>query len=82
MPSDSFDNLPRAMQPLTTVEGYRAMLRLLEYYFHVDGEYPVGGILGDLSAGVWADGSPGDPAAWTLWLNSIDGKPHGNAPKA
>ena len=53
MSSDAFDSLPRAGQPLTTVEAYRAMLRLLEYYFHVDSEFPVGGILGELAAGAW-----------------------------
>ena len=40
-------------------------------------DYEVGAILGDLSTGVCADGSPGDPAAWSLWLDSVDGKTHG-----
>jgi hypothetical protein len=74
MPLDNFDKLPRAADPLSTAEVYRAMLRLMEYYFHVDNEFPICNILSELSAGVWADGSPGDPASWSLWLNSIDGK--------
>jgi hypothetical protein len=48
------------------------MVRLLEYYFHVDSEFPVGAILGELASGFWADGLPGDPAVWTRWLESID----------
>ncbi len=69
---DAFDSLPRGQESLTTVSGYRAMVRLLEYYFHVDSEFPVGAILGELASGFWADGLPGDPAVWTRWLESID----------
>lgn len=72
MSPDAFDGLPRAREPLTTLDGYRAMLRVLEYYFHVDSEFPVGAILGEMAAGVWADGLPADPAVWTRWLESID----------
>lgn len=51
------------------------MLQVLEYYFRIDGNYPVGGILGELSPESWADGTPGDPAAWSMWLNALRGKP-------
>jgi hypothetical protein len=77
MPIDSLDNLPRSTEQVTLAEGYRAMLRVLEYYHRLGTDYEVGAILGDLSSGVWADGSPGDPAAWLLWLDSIDSKDHG-----
>jgi hypothetical protein len=74
MTFDSLDKLPRSAQQVTLAEAYRAMLRLLEYYNRLANDYEVGATLGDLSTGVWADGSPGDPAAWSLWLDSVDGK--------
>ncbi|WP_254508552.1 hypothetical protein [Anatilimnocola floriformis] len=74
MPLDSFDKHPRATEQMTLAEAYRAMLRVLEYYHGMGTDYAVGAILGDLCTGVWADGSPGDPAAWSLWLDSVDGK--------
>jgi len=58
------------------------MLRVLEYYHRMGTDYEVGGILGDLSTGVWAEGSPGDPAAWSLWLKSVDGNKPGDATEA
>jgi hypothetical protein len=79
MPLDSLDNLPRSDEQVTLAEAYRAMLRLLEYYHRLGTDYEVGVILGDLSTGVWPDGSPGDPSAWSLWLDSVDGKTHGEA---
>jgi hypothetical protein len=75
MPLDAIDCLQSATDPVSRADAYRAMLRVLEYYFHIDADYPVGGILGQLVPGVWADGQPGDPAAWSLWLNALDGKP-------
>lgn len=78
MPVDSLGNLPRAGEQVTLAEAYRAMLRLLEYYHRISSDYEVGAILSDLATGVWADGSPGDPAAWSLWLDSVDGKRHGD----
>ena len=77
MPLDPLDNLPRSAEKVTLAEAYRATLRLLEYYHRMGTDYQVGAILGDLSTGVWADGSPGDPAAWSLWLDSVDGKKYG-----
>lgn len=77
MPLDSLDKLPRSAEQVTLAEAYRAMLRLLENYHRMGSDYEVGAILGDLSTGVWADGTPGDPAAWLLWLDSVDGKTHG-----
>jgi len=79
---NSFDKLPRSSETITLAEAYRAMLRTLEYYHRLGTDYPVGAILGDLSSAVWANGSPGDPAAWSLWLDSIDGKQHGESPVA
>lgn len=76
MPLDSLDNLTRSAEQVTLAEAYRAMLRLLEYYHRMGTDYKVSAILGDLSTGVWADGSPSDPAAWSLWLNFVDGKTH------
>lgn len=70
MPSDSLENLPSADALVTKSQAYRAMLLMLEYYFRVGSEYPVASILGDLSPGAWADDSPGDPAAWSMWLNA------------
>jgi hypothetical protein len=82
MPIDALDKLPRASETTSVADAYRAMLRLMEYYFKVDHEYPIGGILGDVSPGVWANGSPGDPAAWPLWLDSVDNKKDGEAVKS
>lgn len=79
MPLDSLDKFPRSTEQVTLAEAYRAALRLLEYYHRIGSDYEVGAILGDLSTGVWTDGSPGDPAAWSLWLDSIDGKQHGKS---
>ena len=72
--ADPLEKLSRSAEQVTLVDAYRAMLRLLEHYREMGSDYQVGAILGDLSTGVWADGSPGDPAAWSLWLNSIDAK--------
>lgn len=74
MPHDSLDKLPRSAEPVTLAEAYRAMLRVLEYYHQMGTDYEVGAILGDLSIGVWSDGGTGDPAAWGLWLDAVDGK--------
>jgi hypothetical protein len=74
MSPDSLDTLPRSAEQVTLAEAYRAMLRLLEYYHRMGTDHEVGAILGDLDTGVCADGSPGDPAAWALWLNSVDDK--------
>ncbi len=74
MPFDSCDKLPRATEKVTLSEAYRAMLLVLEYYHKMGTDYEVGAILGDLSPGVWADGAPGDPGSWSLWLDSIDAK--------
>jgi hypothetical protein len=71
---DSFDGLPSAQSHITTVDAYRAMLQVLEYYFRVNPDHSVRSILSDMSSGVWADGMPGDPAAWARWLNAIQGK--------
>ena len=70
---DALDALPSAQLTVSAADAYRAMLQVLEYYFHVDPEYAVGAMLGDLSAGVWTDGAPGDPASWSLWLRAING---------
>ena len=70
---DSFDTLPSAQSQISAADAYRAMLRVLEYYFHVDPERAVASILGDLASGTWEDGMPGDPAAWSLWLKAING---------
>ena len=78
MPLDPLANMPSAEVTLTTSEAYRAMLRVLEYYFRVQNEYPVCNILSDLAPGVWADGSPGDPAAWQLWLQAVANKVPGS----
>jgi hypothetical protein len=82
MQNDPLNNLPRAAESIKLAEAYRAMLRVLEYYHNVDTNFEVGAILGDLSTGVWADGSPGDQASWSLWLESIDKKEHGIVPDA
>jgi hypothetical protein len=73
MPTDCLEKFPRSDDQVTLAEAYRSMLRLLEYYHGLGSDYEVGAILSDLSPGVWADGSPGDSAAWALWLNSVDG---------
>jgi hypothetical protein len=44
--------MPSAQSSITAADAYRAMLQVLEYYFRVNPEYPVGAMLGDLSAGV------------------------------
>ena len=63
-------------------ESYRVRLRVLEYYHRQGTDYEVGAILGDLAAGAWDDGLPGDPAAWSLWLDAVDGKQSGKLPRA
>jgi hypothetical protein len=70
---NALDALPSAQSSISAVDAYRAMLQVLEYYFRVDPEYAVGAMLGDLSPGVWADGTPGDPASWSRWLKAIQG---------
>jgi hypothetical protein len=71
---DAFDTLPMASEPITTAEAYRAMLEVMEYYYRLGSEEnQIGNMLSDLSPGVWADGTPGDPAAWSLWLKAIAG---------
>jgi hypothetical protein len=71
---DAFDTLPMASEPITTAEAYRAMLRVMEYYYRLGyEENQIGNMLSDLSPGVWADGTPGDPGAWSLWLKAIAG---------
>ena len=77
MPLDSFNSMARSAEQITLAEAYLVMLRVLEYYHELGTDYEVGAILGDLSSGVWADGSSGDPAAWSLWLDSVDGKQYG-----
>ena len=71
---DSIDTLPSARSHISVSDAYRAMLEVLEYYFHVDPERAVASILGDLALGTWEDGMPGDPAAWSLWLKATSGK--------
>jgi hypothetical protein len=79
MPLDLLDNLPRSAEQVTLAQAYRAMLHLLEYYHQMGTDYEVGAILGDLATDVWLDGLPGDPAAWSLWLDFVDSKTHGEA---
>lgn len=79
MTLDALNNLPRSTEQVTLAEAYQAMLRLLEYYHQMGSDYEVGAILGDLSTDIWADGSPNDPAAWSLWLDSVNGNTHGEA---
>ena len=75
MSTNALERLPRAAESVTLAEAYRAMVRLMEYYHRINSDYAVGAMLGDLSpGGVWADGSPGDPGAWGLWLQAVDGK--------
>ena len=76
---NSLDKLPRAAEQVTLAEAYGAMLRLLEYYHRMGSDYEVGAVVGDLHPGRWADGSPGDPAAWSLWLDSVDRQKQGDA---
>ena len=68
---DSLNTLPSAESQISAADAYRAMLRVLEYYFRVDPERAVASILGDLATGTWGNGMPGDPAAWSLWLKAI-----------
>ncbi|MEM1356017.1 MAG: hypothetical protein AAGH88_14175 [Planctomycetota bacterium] len=77
MPQDGLSTLPRASEQISLDDAYRAMLRLLKYYYKMDANDELGAMLGDLDTGVWADRAPGDAAAWSLWLDSIDGKEHG-----
>jgi hypothetical protein len=70
---DYLDTLPSAQSPITTADAYRAMLQVLEYYYRLGDRYEVGGVLGDLAPGIWANGSPGDPGAWSLWLKAVHG---------
>jgi hypothetical protein len=79
MAGDYLDKLARSSEQVTLAEAYRAALRLLEYYHRIDSDFAVGAILGDLDTGVWADATPGDPAAWSLWLDSVDGNKPGES---
>lgn len=74
---DFFDSLERSAEQITLAEAYRGMLRVLEYYHQLGTDYEVGSILGDLSTATWADGFPSDPAAWSLWLDSVDDELNG-----
>ena len=42
---DSIDTLPSAQSHISVSDAYRAMLEVLEYYFHVDPERAVASIL-------------------------------------
>jgi hypothetical protein len=71
---DAFDALPAASEPITKAEAYKAMLQVMKYYYRLSYEGDqIGAMLSDLSPGVWADGMPGDPGAWDLWLKAIAG---------
>lgn len=71
---DAFDALPAASELITKAEAYRAMLLVMEYYYRLRYEEDqIGIMLSDLSPGVWADGTPGDPGAWHLWQQALAG---------
>lgn len=71
---DAFDALPTGSDLITKAEAYRAMLQVMQYYYRLGYEEDqIGAMLSDLSPGVWANGMPGDPGAWSLWIKAIAG---------
>ncbi len=55
---------------LTLLEAYKAMYVFLDnYYFQMDQPDEIGALLSDLR--MLPDGTPGDPAAWTDWLQAV-----------
>lgn len=55
---------------LTLLEAYKAMYIYLDNYsFQMDHPNEIETLLSDLR--LLADGKPGDPAAWTDWLQAV-----------
>ena len=84
MPQDGLSDLPRSADQISLADAYRSMLRLARYYYYLDPNGGLAPMLSDLDtdAGVWTDGLPGDPAAWSRWLDAVDGKGEHSANEA
>jgi hypothetical protein len=58
---------------LTEKQAYDAVCVFLDDWWRRGGRRAedVAGLLSDLSPGLWADGSPNDPAQWQDWLKAV-----------
>lgn len=71
MIDEDFLSGEQAMEKLTIRQAYDAMFYFLENYYEQTHSDDVASLLGDLSMDIWADGTPGDPAAWDDWLECV-----------
>jgi hypothetical protein len=58
---------------LTEKEAFDAMIVFLDAWFQRGGKRSddLAGLLGDLTPGLWEDGSPNDPAQWPDWQEAV-----------
>lgn len=59
---------------ITAQHGFAALVHFLNAFWERDGQPDdsMMKLLSWVSSGVWADGSPGDPAMWEDWLMAIE----------
>ena len=57
---------------LSYQEAFTAMQFFLEKYYEETSSDDIGCLLGEISMNIWSDGSTGDPAAWSEWLQAIN----------
>ncbi len=58
-------------EKLTYLEAFKSMQCFLEKYYEETQSDDIGSLLGDISLGMWEDGSTGDPAAWNDWVKCV-----------
>ncbi len=59
---------------LNELEAFDAMRKFVENYWNVGGqsEDEIRYLLSAMDRGTWPDHSPGDPATWSEWIDSIN----------
>jgi len=57
---------------LTYLEAFKSMQCFLENYYEQTDSDDVRSLLGNISLDIWKDGSTGDPAAWSEWIECIE----------
>ena len=63
-------NETERQEQITVFVAFRAMFRFLEAYNQRGGDDALAVVLSDLQ--LFWDGMPGDPAAWSDWLDAVD----------
>lgn len=58
---------------LDELQAFDAMCAFLEAYWILRGKQSndIAALLGDISRDMWANGTPGDPAAWSNWQDAV-----------